>query len=1114
MPYDCFVSYASPDVDLAKAVYEGLSKAGFKVWFDIERLEPGCNWYESIEQGCENSRVVLPVLTPRWRQSEWTRYETYGAEAVVPLLFGGAWEEVCTPPLERFQAEVLKPTTSSHAELMRELEASLRRLLAVPAPTKQLRVWRLKHRANACFVGRESELITIQEEFHTRPTAGLTPGRVRVVAGMGGLGKTTLARQYAEKFWRCYSAILWVDARSGLENEFAQLHDLLHPDRGAIGLSEKDKAASALHTLNDATTRLLVIDNAEDESSVKPWIPTVGGCHTLITSRFSGWSVDAPHVGLSTLDQDAAVEFLQRRAMNTAQGAPASRAPLGDAEREACSKVAEALGRLPLALEQAAAYISQQGDGYGFRDYLEEYDAATQELLDIRVLGSTDYPDSVIATWKPSVGKLKPLSRAMLRLCSYFAATPIPLEYFAPSLDVLREAAARSSESAADREEASGPAAKARHFVRSLANDLARYSLASIEGQNISFHPLLQMVEQLTQSEAERSAHWALAARVALAAAPTPCWKHDSRRYWTVENDQAWRGFEPHLARLEQLATSPIAAPHEFKLLMVNGYASVGKTTAAAERSEKLVAETSASGSNLPAPVHLEALEAFAYLKALIGLKQVAREAFQRLRALRAAQDGEDHPLTLRALHNVALLTLPLSAGETLMREAIERRTHALGEAHYDTITGIHDLGYLLLDDDGRLEEAERLLLRAIKWNEKNLDPASPDVRNAKRNLIRALRRRGEFRKATQAQRDLLRSTELAIGPHHLECFRLKHDLGLFLWNEGQREESLAVTREVVEGYKTYLPPDHRDMLTAMHDLGVLMEQTNPANDESIALLMAALEGYDRTLSPDSEDTLRAVTNLIWALQRRGDTAGAEPLLRRLVESKMRTHGPEDFETLNAKLQHATALGRLNPAQGELEHTTEAIVRTMRAKGDSFNEQVVMDLNNSALLLRNAGRFAAAEALLREALTAERRHYAADHPKLPHRMNNLTVVLAMQGKYDEAGRLNHDAYELNAVNPDVTTARILYVRLMLRLLEGRPIAETIALMRPLLAQPALAAKSNIALRWDFRDALDLLAPKLTPDQLKFLHTLLEVLNDHALRDQLDPFALWREPQAS
>src|SRR5947209_301294 len=100
---DVFISYASDDLRFAEEVHRRLTAAGLSVWFDKARLRRGFEWHKEIEAGCEASRVVLPVLTPHWKLSEWTKFETYGAEAVIPLIFEGNVAEIFTPPLTRFQ---------------------------------------------------------------------------------------------------------------------------------------------------------------------------------------------------------------------------------------------------------------------------------------------------------------------------------------------------------------------------------------------------------------------------------------------------------------------------------------------------------------------------------------------------------------------------------------------------------------------------------------------------------------------------------------------------------------------------------------------------------------------------------------------------------------------------------------------------------------------------------------------------------------------------------------------------------------------------------------------------------------------------------------------------
>ena len=74
--FDAFLSYHSGDRPLAEELYRELTTRGFRVWFDRDILQGGDQWHAKIEAGCEASRVVLPVLTPDWQGSKWTRFET------------------------------------------------------------------------------------------------------------------------------------------------------------------------------------------------------------------------------------------------------------------------------------------------------------------------------------------------------------------------------------------------------------------------------------------------------------------------------------------------------------------------------------------------------------------------------------------------------------------------------------------------------------------------------------------------------------------------------------------------------------------------------------------------------------------------------------------------------------------------------------------------------------------------------------------------------------------------------------------------------------------------------------------------------------------------------
>jgi hypothetical protein len=406
-------------------LHSHLKAAGFRVWFDQYELRDqlGEQWHQKIEEACNQSHIVIPVLTPRWKLSEWTRYETYGAEVIIPWLAGGAWEDVHTPPLARWQGDVVGERDFDR------LVVSVRRLLQEPRPDYGERIAHLRYRATPYFVGREKELDEIHEKLFTTPTAALTPGHAAALTALGGIGKTTLARQYAEKFWRCYHQLFWVDC-GNLTGELARIHDTLRPDPKLADVKDPEKARWVLSELSqrERPLRLLILDNAEDEDSVTEWIPKTGNCRTLITSRFTAWSHGVEVCPVWVLEAAPARDLLMRRSGRTDPGG--------------ADELAMKLDYLPLALEQAAAYIAETGGG--FADYLRLYRGYERELLSFRTPGATDYPAPVYLTWRTTIEKVSPGARAALRLCSFLAPAPIPDGLLVRGAALVAEAAQMS----------------------------------------------------------------------------------------------------------------------------------------------------------------------------------------------------------------------------------------------------------------------------------------------------------------------------------------------------------------------------------------------------------------------------------------------------------------------------------------------------------------------------------------------------------------------------------------------------------------------------------------------------------------------------------------------
>jgi len=857
---ELFISYASSDLNRAAALQAHLAAEGFCVWFDKVRLTPGCDWHKEIEVGCEAARVMLPLITPRWAESEWTRYETYAHDAVIPVLAEGNAEDLMPPPLRRWNAVTLDPLATNEA-VWRTLLAAIRAKLAEPSPEQAPRIVDLPYPANPFFTGRDDDLVRIHEELHAAPVAALTQSRVRALAAMGGIGKTTLANEYARRYWRLYSQILWVDGRAGLETGFALLFGKLFPGRSDAGMRQSDKAKLVLVELASRAQRLLVLDNVEDADGLRPWLPRdpTTGCRTLITSRFADWSAAGIRaIQLDVLGAEPARQFLLARTRRTADGA----------ERAACDDLARELGYLPLALEQAAAYIAAPGAGVDFAGYLRLYREATQELLTRGALGSTEYPDPVITTWQATVAKLSPESRAVLRLCAWYADTLIPRELVMEgTAEVLALAASFGTVAPL-----SGPAVVELR-MRDALTGLARYSMI-LDATDTTFrmHGLVQTVERV-RAEADGAA---AEARYRALTRLTDLFPR------AANNDPA------------QWPLCRLLLPHQQALLTQTF------PDSAIDRTATLL--------NLTGSFLLRSGDAAGALP----LSQRALESCEHVL-------GPEHPNTLTSLSTLAGCMRALgdvAEALPLYRRALESCERVLGPEDPSTLACLGNLA-LCLRLRGDAKEALPLYRRALESRERTLGPEHPDTLRSIGNLAGCLEARGDAKEALPLYRRALESSERVHSPEHPDTLTGLSNLAGCMWAQGDAAGALPLSRRALEGSERVLGTEHPDTLKSVSQLALCLQALGDAAG-ALPLHQRALECRERLFGPEHPDTLNGVNNLAECLRELGDAAGALPLHQRALECRERLFGPEHPDTLCSIVNLAGCLYALGDAKGAL----------------------------------------------------------------------------------------------------------------------------------------------------------------------------------------------------
>lgn len=916
--YDVFISYKSEDVRLAELLNKRLIEAGFSVWFDRIRLSPGFRWHDEIQLGCENSRILLPVLTPRWQTSEWTKFETYGAESIIPLHFEGSWEEVATPPLQYHQNAVIDFRETDESD-WQNLFAAARRLLEKPTPEKPERIAHLKFRSNPFFTGREAELTRMHESLHRGPTTALTQGEIYAVTALGGWGKTTLAREYVEKFWRLYPQIFWVDVQTDPVPGFAAIARTLRPH--LVDLPDETLAKAALHALSDRTERLLVLDSVDNEESILDWIPKSGGCHTIITSHFTAWKTGLENEPLFLLDPLPSRELLLKRAGRENE----------ESNWKAADRLAAELGCLPIALEQAAAYVKEEGADFGFDDYIDIYRRATKEILGDERPGSAGYVRPVATAWMTTVDRLSWEARAVLRIASFLAPRSIPKSLFFKSAGVIDDLARVMRLMATGELKEPAQINAPDVYVRRILQELAAYSMITNHGHSFSIHTMVQTVERagIPESEVERCATIAIA--VVGAARP--------KSMNVVQHWSEWHDWIPH-------ARSVIA------------------------RSEEAGVSTGLEDLCGLAGAWLERMASFFEAEYLLG------KALQ----LEVVASGEDSLRVAIRRNNLAGLlrtTGRLRESGLMFNQALETLEKHLGPDHETVAVVLNNLG-LIHRPEGRLGEALFAFQRALRIFEAVGHLA--DRANLQLNLGSLLCEMLQYVEAETHLAQALHFEETTLGYNHPSIAQpLLNQATLYLATN-RFPEAESVCRRALSICEAAFGPDHPEVAVCVNDLARVFQEMG-RNVDAEPLLERALEIDLAVHGPDHEKVAIRLNNLAGVMKKTGRLEEAESAMRRSLEIRGNALGPDNKLTYHMRSRLSDVLRRRKQFV-EAEDLARSSIRSWERSESPRAYKAGRAWRNLALILRDTGRRAEAAETMQRAVAIYEEVLVPGDPRL------------------------------------------------------------------------------------------------------------------------------------
>ncbi|HEX6903125.1 MAG TPA: tetratricopeptide repeat protein [Thermoanaerobaculia bacterium] len=765
--FDVFFSYNSKDRDLVRQVRDALKKRGVRVWMDEEVLPYGRTWQPKVEATLQKVDAAAILLGPSgfgdWQTQEAQLCQTQGVKRgipVIPVLLPGGMGPEDLPSLlaERTCCDLREGLAVDKLDrLAREIQGTAGAAFSTPSGIK-IQAPRLHNlpfsTLGDLLKGRDEEIARLQASLQSsgNPTA-IT--QAQTIHGLGGIGKTRLAVEYAWRSGDRYDLALFVVADSP-EALRLGLASLARP--GLLALPEYEASAEAkaleavLRWLQDHDRWLLILDNVDSKEAVQEVakiLPLLSRGHVLITSRVREWPPGIKRQPLETLTPDEAQRFLIDRTQE-------DRSPTDDDPAQALA-LAEELGGLPLALEQAGAYIAHHQ--MTLAGYLESWRAERDKVLVWHDATIMQYPASVAATWQKTFERLSPTAAAILRLAAFLAPEPIAQEMFEKGEEFVREAVKMFCK------ETRRKAGK--ESIKDGIAELATYSMINRKGDMFTVHRMVQQVMR-TRIPAERRKEWVeRSLRVVNRFAP---FEASDVRTWPV-----WDRLRPHAVEVVQLADILEIAHPTVRLmsqLAVLLHAKSLYTEAESLVRRALDIDESAVNLNNLAQV-LAATNRLAEAEPLMRRAlDIDEQAF-----------GNQHPNVARDLNNLATLlqdTNRLAEAEPLMRRALDINEQAFGNQHPNVAIDVNNLA-TLLQDTNRLAEAEPLMRRALDIDEQAFGNQHPNVARDLNNLALLLKATNRLAEAEPLMKRAVEIWEASLGDDHPTTQLGQRNLALLL---------------------------------------------------------------------------------------------------------------------------------------------------------------------------------------------------------------------------------------------------------------------------------------------------------------------------------------------
>lgn len=923
-PLKVFISYAHRDKVLLKELEKHLSslkQQGLITSWQDHAIRAGDEWEKAVALHLETADIIFLLISADFLASEHCssvemaraieRHKNHEARVIPILLRPCDWQGSAFEDLQCLPGNGLPITSwNQQDEAFLDVVSALRTIIGdinKQPPGGPTLLHNLPYERNLFFTGRAEVLDRLHTSFQTMTT--------QAINGLGGIGKTQIAIEYSYRYQGEYSTILWAqaDSRERLLSSIDEIAQYLKlPERQEQNQPLLLQAVKCW--LQTHESWLLVLDNADDLSIVREILPAMPKGHILLTTRTQIIGKAAHRVEIEQMADKEGALFLLRRA--TLLDLDKTLEDIAPAQRKLALKIVQKAGGLPLALDQAGAYIEETR--CALQEYLTLYQTRLSELLKRRGKNVLDHPDPVTTTWSLSIDKVKfinPKALDILRLCAFLDPDAIPLAIFSkgarqlgPDLEQLGQ----------------DPIA-----LNDALAELRNYSLIQRNpNQTLTIHRLVQAV-LLMEMEAE------------------------TQRVWAERTIRAFNRIIPRI-NYGNWPRCFALLPHAKSCIRLI---------------DRWQMEFSGAATLLNWAGRFLAEQA-TYAEAETYL--------QKALTLRKHILGPRHRSTVSSINNLARLyhkQAKYKQAEPLYQNALESSEQTIQHNAHNITTSLLNLARLY-SDQGKYTQAEPLYQRALSINEQTFGPDHTGNAIILNHLSRLYRYQGEYTLANSCAQRALAIREQILGPDDPDTAQSLNYLARIYHNQKNYAQAEELYLRALAILEKKLEPNNPLIAISLNYLAELYsDQAQYERAEQLATRALAIR---EAISHNHPDTTLCLNNLARLYHQQGKDELAEPLFQRALSTCEQVLGPNHPITAR-RLTDLAQLYRDQKKYLQAEQLySRALTINEQILGPD-HPNVAMNLSYLALLYHDMRRYRETEQYFQRAFEICA-HLSAAHP--------------------------------------------------------------------------------------------------------------------------------------